>query len=339
MNIVIVGFGTAGKHYFNLLKSKKKFKIFVLDKLLLPKSEKFKQISFKEINEKKLFFDYAIIASPSGLHFKHALFFLQNGSNVLIEKPFVLRLDHARKLISISSKKKLKCWTSLQNRYNLATTKLKSEINSNSIGKICLVDCTMLWRRNKKYYSNNWRGKYSTDGGVLTNQAIHLLDTLIFNFGQINTFDAYAEFNKKKLEAEDLIIINFRHRNGILSSFKATTRANKDYRSAIDIIGDKGRIIVKGISLNTFSKFKNNKLMLNKKFSENFEENLGAAGGMGFGHKKILEEFLIKNKKSSRKLEIKENYYLLKVIHSIYNCIHKSTKFNKIKDIKSILGK
>ena len=63
MNIIIVGFGTAGKHYFNLLKSKKKSKIFILDKLSLPKSKKFKQISFEEIKKKKLFFDYAIIAS------------------------------------------------------------------------------------------------------------------------------------------------------------------------------------------------------------------------------------------------------------------------------------
>ena len=161
---------------------------------------------------------------------------MENGSNVLIEKPFVLRLDHAKKLISISSQKKLKCWTSLQID-NLATTKLKSEINSHSIGKISLVDCMMLWHRDKKYYSNNWRGKYSSDGGVLTNQAIHLLDTLIFNFGKIKSFDAYAEFNKNKLEAEDLIIINFRHQNGILSSFKATTRANKNYRSAMILLG------------------------------------------------------------------------------------------------------
>ena len=57
----------------------------------------------------------------------------------------------------------------------------------------------MLWHRDKKYYSNNWRGKYSSDGGVLTNQAIHLLDTLIFNFGKIKSFDAYAEFNKINL--------------------------------------------------------------------------------------------------------------------------------------------
>ena len=339
MKIIIVGFGTAGKHYFDLLKSKKKTEIYIIDKIKLPLSKIYKQITFNTIIDKKIEFDYAIIASPSGLHYEHALFFLKRGSNVLIEKPFVLKLVHARKLINISKRKKLKCWTSLQNRYNLATSKLNSEINKKSIGKISLVDCTMLWHRNKKYYLNSWRGKYSSDGGVLTNQAIHLLDTLIYNFGNILSFDVFADFDKKKLEAEDLILVNFKHKNGLLSSFKATTRANNNYRSAIDVIGDKGRIIVKGVSLNTFSKFKNDNLVLNKKFSEDFGENQGVKGGMGFGHKKILNEFLHNKKKSSKHLEIQYNYYLLKLIHSIYNNIKSRKKFNKISNKESMLGK
>ena len=101
-------------------------------------------------------------------------------------------------------------------------------------------------------------GYISLDGGVLTNQAIHLLDMLIYVFGPIKYFDAMASYNKSKLEAEDLIIINFKHKNGILSSFKATTRANRNYRTAIDVIGSKGRYIVKGIALNTFNIFTKN---------------------------------------------------------------------------------
>tara|TARA_X000000950_G_scaffold289382_2_gene412613 strand:+ start:6958 stop:7977 length:1020 start_codon:yes stop_codon:yes gene_type:complete len=339
MKIIIVGFGNAGKHYYELLKKKQNKDLFIVDKLTLPVSKNFRQISFNFIEKNNLVFDYAIIASPSGMHFKHALFFLNRGSNVLIEKPFVLKLSHAKKLINLSTKKNLKCWTSLQNRYNLATSKLRSEMKSKSIGKINLVDCTMLWHRDNKYYSNNWRGKYSSDGGVLTNQAIHLLDTLIYNFGEIVNFNVMADFNRKKLEAEDLILINFKHKNGTLSSFKATTRANNNYRSAIDVVGSKGRIIVKGLSLNTFSKFKNNNLVLNKRFSENFGENLGAKGGMGFGHKKILNEFLKNKKKSSKNIEIKNNYYLLKLIHSLYNSINYNKNLNKISNKESMLGK
>ena len=337
-NVVIVGAGTAGKHYINILKSKKNLDIFVVDVKLNKKSKNYTLIKFDEIKKKKLKFKYAIISTPSGLHYKHALFFLKRGSNVLIEKPFVLKLNHARELINLSKKKNLKCWTSLQNRYNLATIKLKKDLKSENIGKISLVDCTMIWHRNYEYYKNGWRGRYASDGGVLTNQAIHLLDMLVYNFGKIKYFDVIADFNKKKLEAEDLIIINFKHENGILSSFKATTRANRNYRSAIDIIGSKGRIIVKGVSLNTFNKFKRDKLVLDYNNSERFENHSGAAGGMGFGHKKILKEFLSKQIKSSKNIEISENIYLLKIIHSVYNVINKKKKFNNIRNVNSILG-
>ena len=57
----------------------------------------------------------------------------------MIEKPFVLRIDHAEKLINLARKNKVKCWTSLQNRYNLALTKLKKELTKNSIGKVNLL--------------------------------------------------------------------------------------------------------------------------------------------------------------------------------------------------------
>ena len=65
-----------------------------------------------------------------------------------------------------------------------------------------------------KYYKVSWRGKYKSDGGVLTNQAIHLLDAVIYVLGKINKFNGVVKFNKK-LEAEDLISLNFEHENGV----------------------------------------------------------------------------------------------------------------------------
>ena len=338
MKIIIVGLGNAGKHYLNLLKFKKEIELYVVDKKKLPKNKSYTQITFNKIKKNRMFFDSAIISSPSGSHFKHAYFFLMRNSNILIEKPFVLRLSHAQKLIKITKKTKKKCWTTFQNRHNLAILKLRKEIKEKKIGKINLVDCMMIWHRDEKYYKVDWRGKYSSDGGVLNNQAIHLLDILIYIFGEIKHFDVFASFNKNKLQAEDLIMINFLHKNGVYSSLKATTRADQDYRSAIDIIGSKGRLIVKGISLNTFNRFNKNLLVKEKKHSEEFKLGLGPISGMGYGHQKILNEFLSSRKKSSQNLEIEKNYYLLKVIHSIYNNITKRKKFNSIKNVKSVLG-
>jgi hypothetical protein len=339
IRIIIVGFGNAGRHYFSLIKKKTK-KIYIIEKNLPDKFKKY-QITTKDIVRKNISIDHAIIATPSNFHFKYAEFFLKRKCHVLIEKPFVLKIKDGIKLIKLAKKVKKKCWTSLQNRYNLATQKLASIIKKGELGKIELVNCSMYWSRDKKYYVNGWRGKYFSDGGVLANQAIHLLDILIFLFGRIKYFYAFGGFNKSKLEAEDLIIINIVHKNNIFSTFSATTRANIDYMSAIDVIGNKGRARVTGISLNIFEKYIKDKFVKFKKNSENFSKGSGPVRGMGKGHEKILNEFLNdKVKKSSFGIDIKRNIYTIKVIHSVYNLIlSKKNIYNTINNKQGILGK
>ena len=173
----------------------------------------------------------------------------------------------------------------------------------------------------------------------MANQAIHLLDALIYIFGPIKGYNVIAGFNKKKLQAEDLICLNILHKNNIITSFKATTRAKLDYRVAMDVNGERGRVVVKGISLNDYNYFDRNILMKDIKNSEPFEKNLGAVSGMGNGHEKIIKEFLnSKIKYSSMNLEVKNNYYLLKLIHSIYNTINNKNNLNLVKNKQSIWG-
>ena len=45
----------------------------------------------------------------------------------------VLKLDHAKKLIKITKKFKVKCWVAFQNRYNKAIQKLKTEISKKNL--------------------------------------------------------------------------------------------------------------------------------------------------------------------------------------------------------------
>ena len=81
MKIIIVGFGTSGKHYFELLKKLKlKHKISILEKNF-NKDNQTKHLNiYKNLNDirkSKQKFDYAIIATPSHLHFKFADFFIR----------------------------------------------------------------------------------------------------------------------------------------------------------------------------------------------------------------------------------------------------------------------
>jgi len=340
MNILIVGFGVAGKHYFDILKKNKKIKeIFIFEKNSLDKKENLNQIDFNIQIIKKLNITHAFVSTPSNLHYKYSKILLENSIHVLIEKPFVLNLSHARELISITKNKKVKCWVAFQNRFNRAIQKLKSIVLKKKIGNIFLVDSALFWKRDKKYYSISWRGKYNSDGGVLTNQAIHLIDALVYIFGEVKKFSSLLSYNKKKLEAEDLAIINFIHKNGTFSSLKATTRADQNYTSSIDILGERGRAFVKGISLNTFHLIKKDKIVKDKKNSEEFTKSQGQIGAMGNGHQKIIDEFLDdKIFKSSKNLDIYKNLHVLNILHSIYNSKN-NAKIQNIKIKQSKLGK
>ena len=340
MNILIIGFGTVGKYYFDILKKNKLVKnIYIYNDLKLPYNPRYIQIKFNISEIKKKNIRYAIICTPSNLHYKFSKILAKASINLLIEKPFVLQLKHAKDLIKINRLNKSKCWVAFQNRCNLAIQKTKKILNQKIIGNIFLVDCSLFWSRSKKYYSVSWRGKYRSDGGVLANQAIHLLDGVIYLFGKIKKFNGVIKFNKKKLETEDLISLNFQHINGIITSFKATTRADSNYRSAMDIIGEKGRVLVKGISLNTLQILQKNIVKLDKKNSEKFGIGSGPVEAMGNGHKKILKEFLDKRcLNSSYDLEIKKNLHSLEIIHSVYNIGMKNKFFFNIKHKQSKLG-
>ena len=203
MNIVIVGFGTIGEYYLkvirkNFLKTLGINKIYIIDIKFKNKIEtkKITYLNFKSYEELKILSKFAIIASPSYLHYQHANYFLKKGSNVLLEKPFVLNIKHAYKLINKSKLYKLKCWTVFQNRYNKAVIKIQKDIKKSK--SVFLVDASLYWSRSIKYYkSSTWRGKYKTDGGVLVNQAIHMLDIIFLLFGKFSNFSCVALFNKK----------------------------------------------------------------------------------------------------------------------------------------------
>ena len=97
MIISVIGFGSIGLHYVNILKKIKKKKIkkiIIFDNREIVQKKKDKLINFYNIKYLKNFvkkIDMAIIATPSHLHFKYAKYFLNNNVEVLVEKPAVLK--------------------------------------------------------------------------------------------------------------------------------------------------------------------------------------------------------------------------------------------------------
>ena len=315
MNILIIGYGAIGRIYYSILKKNKKInKIIIVDKI---SNKKKNIISFNDLKKIKVNINFAFVCSPSFLHFDHAKYCIKKKIDTLIEKPFVLSLKHSRELIQLAKKSNVRCSTVFQNRENLAIKKFRRFVKNN---KILHVDMRLFWRRTKEYYSDGWHGKYEFDGGVLANQAIHMLDIMVNLFGKVRNYNVIAKFDKSKLEAEDYISINFNMMSGLNISFVATTRAANDYEVSIDALSDKSRCLVSGVSMNKLYKYSGQVRKIDKSCTESFKY------GHGIHHKKIINDFI---KKKLKGYEIEKNVYVLEIISSIYNKINKSNKLWK----------
>ena len=68
------------------------------------------------------------------------------------------------------------------NRFNLPVVKLKEAMDNNRFGKLVLGTVRVRWCRPQSYYDQDeWRGTWSMDGGILTNQASHHIDLLEYD--------------------------------------------------------------------------------------------------------------------------------------------------------------
>ncbi|MEK7375780.1 MAG: Gfo/Idh/MocA family oxidoreductase, partial [Candidatus Margulisiibacteriota bacterium] len=99
--------------------------------------------------------------------------------HVVIEKPMYMNMKDKKRLADLSSKYGVKIFPVFQNRYNKAVKKVKSGLEKQMFGKLVMGSVKLLWSRPQRYYDRDpWRGKWSMDGGALTNQGIHYLDLL-----------------------------------------------------------------------------------------------------------------------------------------------------------------
>ena len=124
------------------------------------------------IDENKL--DFVSIATESGLHAAIALYCIEKGIHVIIEKPMAMSLADADKIIALSEEKHVKVSACHQNRFNIAVQEMRDALESGRFGKLSHGSIHVRWNRNPEYYRQApWRGTWAQDGGALMNQCIH----------------------------------------------------------------------------------------------------------------------------------------------------------------------
>lgn len=195
--------------------------------------------------------DVVTVLTPTGDHAKQVLTLVQYNEHFVIEKPMALRLEDADAMIRTCDEAGIKLFVVQQNRYNLPIRALRRALDDGRFGKLVMGTVRVRWCRQQAYYdANPWRGTWAEDGGVLTNQASHHIDMLVWMMGEVESVVAMTSTRLANIEAEDTGVAILRFRNGAVGVVEATTATRpKDLEGSISILGEKGSVVVGGFAM------------------------------------------------------------------------------------------
>lgn len=206
----------------------------------------------KMIEENEI--DLIGIATESGKHAEIALYCIDHGINIIIEKPMAMSIHDADEIIRRSEEKGVKVAACHQNRFNIAVQEMRRALESGRFGRLSHGSIHVRWNRNQDYYTQApWRGTWAQDGGALMNQCIHGIDLLRWMMG--NEIDEVYGVTKQQfhnyLEAEDIGMAVVKFKNGAVATIEGTTNVYpQNLEETLYLFGEKGTVKLGGKSTN-----------------------------------------------------------------------------------------
>lgn len=194
------------------------------------------------------------IATESGVHAEIALYCIDHGVNVIIEKPMAMSITDADEIIRRSEEKGVKVSACHQNRFNVAVQQMRKALEAGRFGKLSHGSIHVRWNRNRDYYDQaKWRGTWAQDGGALMNQCIHGIDLLRWMMGEEidKVYGVTRQQFHHYLEAEDIGMAVVKFQNGAVATIEGTTNVYpKNLEETLYLFGENGTVKLGGKSTN-----------------------------------------------------------------------------------------
>ena len=257
----IIGCGEILQRHIEAINENKGFKLISLcdiDESRLLKAQLENKARIYKSYEKMIDqgdINMVVVATPNSLHFKQAKYALENGCDVIVEKPVCLDPKKVELLSEIASKNNQKAYTVLQVRLNPTVSAIKNLLDNNFLGNIRGVSLIQRWQRPFSYFSG-WRSEPYVGGGTLYECGIHYIDVLCKMFGMPKSSHTSVYNTKHKhTEIEDTIysILDFGNFGGSLEV--NVSSEPKNLECSISIIGEKGYIKIGGKALDKIEEY------------------------------------------------------------------------------------
>ena len=190
--IVLIGCGAVSQLYYSpALRELEKLKILTVNALFDPNSENIRLVQQLFPGAKTLGgldnislndFDFAIVASPPQYHAGQAIQLLQTGLSVLCEKPMAATVAEAEEMVKVSETAPGILAIGLFRRFFPATQTIHKILSAKMLGNIKSFSFSeggyFQWPVQSQSYF-----KKTSSHGVLADVGVHLLDLMLWWFG------------------------------------------------------------------------------------------------------------------------------------------------------------
>jgi len=263
------------------------------------RGEEFKVKYFTDYKEliKSGLCDAVIVATPHWFHPEVSILAFENGLHVLSEKPIAVKVSDADRMIEAAKKSKKVFSIMFQRRTEPLFKKAKEIVKSGTLGKIMKSVCIDPWYRTQAYYdSGTWRATWIGEGGgVLINQAPHTIDLFTMLTGLPKKIEAKTRTRLHDIEVEDEVAAFLEYENGAWGYYYTST-CEPIGPFHLEITGDKGKLIIRGMSL-TFYSFEKPITKFTKECPDMWsglhyvEEKIEISSNIETGHSVIIKNF------------------------------------------------
>jgi len=165
------------------------------------------------------------VATPSDAHYEHAKQCLEAGRNVVVDKPFTLTSDEARKLIDLAKDKKVLVTAYQNRRWDGDFVTLKQVIASGELGRIVSYE-SHLDRYRAEPRLGAWRESGgNAGGGILFDLGPHLIDQATVLFGDPENVFADVRAEREGAVVDDAWDVQLKFASGVTALLRATLTA------------------------------------------------------------------------------------------------------------------
>jgi predicted dehydrogenase len=257
VNLGLIGLGYQGKSHLRNCLSLKGVKVLgVADvskkalKYAKKKGVKNVYANYEDLLKSKQL-DAVVISLPNFLHLEGVMKAAEAGNDILLEKPLARNVEEGKQILSAVRKSGVKLMMGNVMRFVPSLRNIHDKIADGFFGSVQIVEATNISGGPFAPRSDSvgpiqvpswWLNKELAGGGALLDLGSHMIDLLVWSFGEVVYVKSYLSY-MLKMDLEDTALCILKFKDGPIATVKVGW-FSQDFAQSLQVCGTTKNMLV-----------------------------------------------------------------------------------------------